>query len=345
MKLLVIRMSSLGDILLSLSFLESLPENVKVDWIVASEFAFVLNGHPKIDRVISFQKKQGLKGWIRLVRELSAEPYAARVDLHRTLRSRIAFVLFRLFDLKNLQRVPQYSISKERLKALLNLTFKSSLPEGLRPTPFWMRFARLALEVLPAPLRPIQPPSYLPVLKASSVDEETVLKKYDLRTKGYYGLMPASRWASKEWGPGNYFELAVQMKSTGLLPLLLGRETDFACQELRTKLQVANIPFQSALAEPDFKKTAVLLKHAKFYVGGDTGLAHLAEAVGTPSHVIFGPTRPSLGFGPWRKESHSVFIPLICSPCSKDGRTCYRFGDEYACLRNLPVEDVRKALL
>ena len=342
MKILVIRMSSLGDILLSLSFLESLPESAKVDWVVSNEFSFLLEGHPKIDRVIPFQKGTGLKGWIRLIQELSRESYSARVDLHRTLRSRIAFVLFRLSDISHFKFTSNFSISKERVRSLLNFTLKGVLPVVLKPTPYWKRFARLALKVSGA--KEIRPPSYLSVLSNANVDEDSVLKEYALEPKKYYGVMPASRWASKEWGSDHYFELVKQMQSSGLTPVLLGRENDLSCQEVCGRLRATQIPFQSALSEPDFKKTAILLKNAKFYVGGDTGLAHLAEAVGTPSHVIFGPTRPSVGFGPWRKESDAVFIPLACSPCSKDGKFCYRFGDRYACLKKLPVDVVRKSL-
>jgi ADP-heptose:LPS heptosyltransferase len=84
----------------------------------------------------------------------------------------------------------------------------------------------------------------------------------------------------------------------------------------------------------------VLLKHARFYLGSDTGLAHLAEAVGTRSRVIFGPTRPELGFGPWRPESLAISLPLACAPCSKDGKTCFRLTSPYLCMRGLSPDAV-----
>ena len=346
MRVLVIRLSSLGDILLSLSFLETLPEGATVDWIVASDFAFVLEGHPKIRRVIPFQKKLGSKAWIDLILSLRNDSYQARVDLHRTLRSRVAMNLFRIFDLLSFRWIPSFSISKERIKTSLYLLFKEALPGVLRPTPYWKRFARLALQVSKnvSPRQKESPPSYLPVLNHAKIDETEVLKKYSLTSKQFYGVMPSSRWRSKEWGAVSYFDLIVQLKTKGLIPVLLGRESDFASQDLKLILDKEKIPYRSALKEMDFKKTAILLKHARFYIGSDTGLSHLAEAVGTESHVIFGPTRPGLGFGPWRKESSGISIPLVCAPCSKDGKNCYRFFDQYACLKKLPVDQVRKSL-
>jgi ADP-heptose:LPS heptosyltransferase len=101
---------------------------------------------------------------------------------------------------------------------------------------------------------------------------------------------------------------------------------------------------RTILEENDFSATTSLMKEAAFYVGSDTGLAHLAEAVGTPSFMIFGPTRPDLGFGPWHQQSGSIHAEVWCSPCSKDGRHCYRYQDRYACLKKITVQDVKERL-
>src|SRR5206468_5646807 len=100
--------------------------------------------------------------------------------------------------------------------------------------------------------------------------------------------------------------------------LVLGRETDRASVALLNELNAAGIPARSALIEQEFRITAFLLQQALFYLGGDTGLAHLAEAAGTPAVVVFGPTQPDVGFAPWRDQSRSVCATVVCSPCSKD---------------------------
>ena len=105
-------------------------------------------------------------------------------------------------------------------------------------------------------------------------------------------------------------------------------------------LTIYKSTFFQALEETDFGVTADLLKNAIAYIGGDTGLAHLSEAVGTPVVMIFGPTRPELGFGPWREKSVAVNSDVFCSPCSKDGRICFRITDPYACLSRISVDSV-----
>ena len=102
----------------------------------------------------------------------------------------------------------------------------------------------------------------------------------------------------------------------------------------------SGLPYFSAVNAKSLMETAYLLKGADFYLGGDTGLAHLAESLGTPTKVIFGPTAPDMGFGPWREESQAISSPLPCRPCGKDGRVCYRLTQKHLCLKGLSVEAV-----
>lgn len=75
-------------------------------------------------------------------------------------------------------------------------------------------------------------------------------------------------------------------------------------------------------------ESAMLLGHCKVILANDTALAHAAEAVGTPSCVLFGPTIESFGFAPWRPQSMAFSSRLGCRPCSKHGKIPCRFGDK-----------------
>ncbi len=337
-------MSSLGDIVLATSFLENLPKDAKVDWVVRSEFEFVLKGHPKINRLIPFQKKAGLLGFIKLVFALSKEHYDYRIDLHRNLRSTIAFILFSLRDFTSeTSGTKHIRISKERIRTLFYYVFKELTPQVFRPTRYWVRFAKIGREVS-GDQNALLPPSFQSILDHALIDEETVLLDRGLKAKQYFAIMPAASFPTKEWSPVFYRKLLQLPSFQNLMPLIVGRESDNACIALRDELKKNEIRFKEALTEPNFKKTAILLKHAAFYLGSDTGLAHLAEAVGTQSRVIYGPTRPSIGFGAWRPESKSISLPLVCAPCSKDGKFCYRLTSPYACLKKLTPEKVDEAM-
>ncbi|HYX39318.1 MAG TPA: glycosyltransferase family 9 protein [Oligoflexus sp.] len=75
-------------------------------------------------------------------------------------------------------------------------------------------------------------------------------------------------------------------------------------------------------------ETALALKDTDGLLCNDSGLLHIAEAVGTPVAALFGPTVEAFGFPPWRPESKAFSSLLGCRPCSKHGQTDCRFGDK-----------------
>jgi heptosyltransferase-2 len=341
MKLLVFRMSSLGDVILSTAFLESLPPEVQVDWVIAKEFAFVLKGHPRIRQLIEFDKKSGISGWMKLIRECSHRDYDVRVDLHVTIRSQMARLYFHWLDFSRGYWVPWKRISKQRFAFYGYLLFKKFWPESWRPEPFWKRFACLAASFSKDQKAGLKPPSMLHL----PMDSHQALKKYDLQSKRYFVVMPSSRWTSKEWSTDGYERVCIDhFNRASLIPVIMGRLSDRNSAALVRRLHQRGIPHRAILSEDDFSVTASLMKESAFYLGSDTGLAHLAEAVGTSAWMIFGPTRPDLGFGPWQASSGSIHSDVWCSPCSKDGRVCYRYRDRYACLKRITVDQVKGRL-
>ena len=158
-------------------------------------------------------------------------------------------------------------------------------------------------------------------------------------TKGvdtYLCVMPSSRWDGKKWPVENYFEL---LKTVKYLPVILGSKNDPESLELVAKLSNAGIDYFSGVGIWSLAQTARVLSSSLGYLGGDTGLAHLAEAVGVPAKIVFGPTAPDMGFGPWMKGSSSIGLSLWCR-IGKDGRACFRVTQRYCCLKDLSVTAV-----
>ena len=337
MKVVAFRLSSLGDLVISTAFIENLPAEVRLDWVVSSEFEFVFKGHPRIGKLWVYDKKTGFRGWLDLLKELRREEYDLYVDLHRSLRTRLGEGWIRIQG----GGVGWVSISKERVKTLALFFLKGLLPKRWAPTPYWIRFARAGRAVGRSLLgRSVtEGGSYSPPSLSSSLEGIAgVLDRYGVVEGKYFTVMPASRWSGKEWSAEEFFKLIQSLSSRGLVPVLLGRVKDRACIELEKKLNQSGIAFVSILEEREFLNTVEVLRGAAFYVGCDTGLSHVAEAVGTRAFVIFGPTRPSIGFGPWKKESRSLSVPISCAPCSKDGKTCYRFFEPHACMKRLDAK-------
>lgn len=92
------------------------------------------------------------------------------------------------------------------------------------------------------------------------------------------------------------------------------------------------------------EQSAVVLSKSQMLLSNDSGLTHIAEAVGTPVAVLFGPTVESFGFAPWRVESRAHSARIGCRPCSRHGKRPCRFGD-HLCFHSIDTRAVARHLV
>lgn len=334
---LVIRLSSLGDVIQASSALSVL--DGPVDWVVAREFAGVLRGHPSIRHLWEFDRSEGLRGWWRLCRQLKARGYAQALDLHGSLRSRLARWFFRILPGPS---VPWRRIRKYRFRLTGFYIFKKAWPRRWLPPAKVAEFSRVAGG------SDRGRPDLTFLARTPEARAALELAREQTSPQGdYYCVMPASRWSSKQWPVRRYVELIQTLSQSQPQlgrPVILGTGKDGASRELVALLRAEGLPFVDGVGRWTLSEAAGVLSAAKAYLGSDTGLAHLSEALGVRAWVIFGPTVPEMGFGPWREESVSVGKDLWCRPCGKDGRNCHRISQRHACLKELKAHEVLASL-
>jgi ADP-heptose:LPS heptosyltransferase len=328
MKRLIFRLSSLGDLILSQSVLEP-PFAGETHWVVAKEFEALVLGNPKIAKVWAFDRRQarGLSAWISFLAELRQENFDEVLDLHSTLRTALARAYFRLFAPKTRWR----KVSKERGRRIGYEGLKRIWPAALRPRHFARKCALLAGGY----------GNERPNLRWM-IGKNVELPLTRLRI----GVVPSSAWIGKEWPVDQYLQwtkrhLGDQNRDE---LILLGTDRDRSALALREALIREGVTFTDAIGKYGFPELAALLATCATVVGSDTGLLHLAEAVGTPVVTIFGPTRNDFGFGPLDEKSKPVQTPLWCSPCSKDGSLCFRPIRRYECLHRIDAQAVENAM-
>jgi len=128
-------------------------------------------------------------------------------------------------------------------------------------------------------------------------------------------VAPGSRWAAKRWT--GFGELCRELAERGHFVVLVGDAAD---------AEVTH-PIAAALGERALDlagsvpllQTAAHIARCRLFVGNDSGLMHLAEAVGVPAVALFGPTVASFGYFPSLAGSRVLERRLACRPCSRNG--------------------------
>ena len=320
-KYLIFRLSSLGDVVLSSAVLGSeFLRDAQVDWVTSVEFAPLIESHPKVSRVWDFDRKSGFTAWIDLVKVLWRQEYDGVFDLHSSLRTRIAQVLFFVWGKRNGRPAFFKQIKKPRLRRLGFFMFKNLWPKVVRPPSMRALFSKC-----------VYSKSLLsPCLNHLIDDEERV-------SPPYICVMPDASHPSKRWPLDRYLDV---IRELGKKVVVLGTGRDEFSLKLVEKLKENKLDFVSGVGQWNLVQVTNVIHGAELLISSETGLAHIGQSVGTPTWVVYGPTHPDLGFGVWGPQTKSFLSNLGCQPCGKDGRYCFRMKRRYACLTEYSSRDM-----
>ena len=322
MDFFVIRFSSLGDCVLLCPLLERLKRAGAGEVVVLTKRAHadLFAAARGVDRVVAIDDGSTLRDLVRIADEWRSRD-AAVIDAHASWRSRV--VAARMGGAA--ARIDKHTGS--RLKLII---FKRNvtLPTMLE------RYATLgaAVGAEAAPLSPgglrIDP------------DLDHRAERTMRGDAPFIAVSPGSRWPSKRW-PGYAAVCATLSESAGVRILLVGDERD----------REAAAPIAGALGDrcvdltgrARLMETAAHVARCRAFLGNDSGLMHLAEAVGVPVVGLFGPTVREFGYFPSLPHSRTVERRLACRPCSRNGPTPCPKGT-VECLRQIPSHAVVDAL-
>jgi len=322
-KILVIRFSAIGDVVLTTPVLRMLkicyPE-MKIDFLVKSQYAELIETHSAVHRVWKYDTQESTGD---LIRQLRDQQYDAIVDLQFSIRSR--WFAFRIPAERKVR------FSPERFKRLLLVRFR------------WDRYKKdeaVSLRYLQAVKSwdvkdDGKGAELFPALEAgSSLNEK--LKGINLSIPIIL-LAPGAGRATKRWLPERFGEVGHHFSERGNQVILIGGEQDRAiCREVGKHIPELHSDLSGSLS---LQESLTLIEKARILITNDTGVMHIAAAVQTPVVVLFGPTTRQLGFYPFRAQSTVIEKELDCRPCSYHG-TARCPKDHFHCMRHIQASEV-----
>lgn len=313
-KILIIRMSSIGDIILTSPLIRQLRENfpeAQIDFLVRSEYADLAKFNPYLSHILQYNIKTGWKGLRELKEFISEQAYTVVLDLHRNLRS---------YYLRKISPRPTVlKVNKNRIIRFLLVKFKINLYQKLYDhIPSVSEKYLMAASDLCQFKNELKLEIFLP---QNIADKGKQLWRKLEKENFAIIIAPGARHFTKRWLPELYSELIVSIHQTyGWRTLLVGSPEEASLiQEIQEKAGIEAC--ETVAGYFSLLETAALIKTAPVFISNDSGLMHVAAAYQIPQIAIFGSTVRELGFFPI--NPNAVVLEnqgLECRPCTHIGR-------------------------
>jgi lipopolysaccharide heptosyltransferase II len=329
-RVLVVRLRSIGDTVLctpSLIALKRFLSEARVDILLEDWVAPILDGFESVDTVLTVTPSAASR--FAVAKNIRKRKYDVVLNLHGGTTATF-FVATSGSRHRVGYRNYQYSF-------LYNHLLSS-------PSDFWKRDATHSAEQQLALLGfidvPVEdrPKSRLAVTESSMASLEAKLSVQFSLDQPFAIIHPLAASITKEWQLDKYARTAEFLSDKGLAVTAVGTSHDSAVLDELQSLSQVPIHQLTNLTLPEL--TAYASK-ANLFVGNDSGVAHIAAAVKTPSVVVFGSSNRD-HWSPWTDGPNEVvYEKFACQPCP--GRECKEFGDP-KCILTIPVENVFDAI-
>jgi len=322
-RILIVRLSSLGDIVHTLPAFASLRRGfpgAKIRWAVEEKGKEILDLVPGIDEVAVIDKRK----WLRAARGIKDRDQIA-LDFQGLVKSALLAYLSR-----SRRRL---GFSRENLKEPLASLFYT---ERLSPIPeeeghVISKNLKL-LQVLGISDARFDFPLEIPAGVIQSVRSKLAAAGWQENLKVIVYNIGAA-WESKRWFPERWIEMIGKVHLPDAFPLLLWGN------EVEKKLAEAVAGKTGVRVGPDLsiKEVIALLRMASLLVSGDTFALQAACALDLPVVALFGPTNPRRN-GPFQGRDRVIYKALDCSPCYR--HEC----SNLKCLQAISAEEVSAAV-
>ncbi len=356
-KVLIIKLSSIGDVVQTLPALRALRAALErragadgvrpeIDWLVERPSASVLRGNPLIDNLIVVERR----GWtresrtnLRTARWLAGRHYDLVMDFQGLFKSALWAIAARgrrvigfansreLSHLALSEKAPAYDPERHAVLRYLDLV-RAAMKEGEEGT---TETAAVEAQDVEYPL--FVSPESMEKARGALFEAGLGMGGEDVGVESpFFVMVVRSRWKKKLWDDERFTELGrILTTRHGLSVVIVGSAADRGVVE-RIKRGIGPAAHNLA-GRVDLTGLAALMRLARFCVTLDSGPMHIAVAAGTPVVALFGPTAP-WRTGPFGEGHIVVRKDLSCSPCFR--KKCA----DPLCMSGITVEEVLRAV-
>ncbi|MBL0131570.1 MAG: glycosyltransferase family 9 protein [Chitinophagaceae bacterium] len=298
-KFLIIRFSSIGDIVLTSPVIRCLKKQVpdaEVHFLTNNTFRAVVEHNPYIDKLHVLAHS-----WELMIEELKTEEYDYIIDLHHNTKT---------FRVKNTLKKKSFSFYKLNIQKYFYTAFKINLLPKLHIVDRYLKTVQsFGVKNDGAGL------DYF-------IDPSEEIKKQDIpasHSAGFIACVIGGAHGTKRWPVHKWKEFCLQMKHP---IILLGGKEDYAHGNEIASADAIKV--YNACGKFKLNESADLLRKAKLVITNDTGLMHIAAAFNRPIISLWGNTVPAFGMYPYYgdasvNDQRFETSGLWCRPCSKIG--------------------------
>ncbi len=340
-KILVVKLSAIGDLVHSLPFLDVLKRRypqAEVDWVVEEGASDILLGHPHLRRVIVSRRK----AWLKMLRKGGVQ----RLKAFREMRGFLKELRGCRYDLVvDLQGI----LKSGMLVGLARGERKIGMRGSREGSSLFLREAGVPVNYNAHAIdRTLTVAKYLgcetgewdgriPIFDRNRRVVERLFKENGLGRKSLVAVNPMAKWDTKLWEASRFGDLADQLQQTLDCDMVFtgGAEDRPVIEEVAASMKRRPVNLAGVTG---LKDLACLYTRCSLLVTTDTGPMHIAAAMGCPTVALFGPTAP-WRTGPYGREHEVVRGGVACSPCFR--KKC----SSMTCMKEISVNRVYEIVL
>lgn len=353
-KIAIIRLNSIGDVVLSTSCLQllyALPIKAEVYWLGRQpSLALIEQSYPQL-KCIEFNKNDRFSQLastlteIDLIIDLQNNINSKLFCLYMKIRHNISFFRYKKHQVRRIM-----SIIKARFTRVQKGIAKDENKLYRHEFQFMKSFLLTSLECFSGKkidLQQLQISSIFPTL---NLDRNKIfIDKMSHNNCLWIGIGVGASFETKAAPHILFVEILNELNKKILLDKGL-QNSSFglvffgdANDTIKAQRVINEVKWQGPICdltgELSLWQTTQAIALTKIILCNDTAVAHIGESLRKPVHIMFGPTSEDFGFSSWQQKSESYSAPLNCRPCSKHGKKECRFRNQ-KCFHDIPKDKI-----